>query len=63
MCKGNKFVNNVLFKLFFTQNNAVLHIDMLGPLLMGSCYLPTLQGLLAGSQSNTICVCWLFYFA
>ena len=63
MCKENKYVNNVLLNFFFTQSYAVLHSDMLGPFLMGSCYLPTLQGLLAGSQSSAICVHWLIYFA
>jgi hypothetical protein len=62
MCRENKYVNNILLKLF-TQSNAVLHSDMHGPFLMGSCYLPTLQGLLAGSQSSAICVSWLIYFA
>lgn len=47
---------------FFTQNYAVLHSDMLGPFLIGSCYLLTLQGLLGGSQSSAICVHWLIYF-
>jgi len=56
-------VNNVLFNFFFTQNYAVLHSDMLGAFLMGSCYLRTLQGLLAGSQSSAIRVHWLIYFA